>query len=251
MQPQIQNTTTTAKRNKGVLPMENNSENPELLNNNVFSNEGSSDVRAKQTLTSDSDTDDFSDSATVTATEQPFSENTHYPHIRHPKAHRSGTFIVMAVAAVCGVAGGIVVSANGSFSEAVSVVAEKPFGEIFLMRLAFGAALLAVEFVLGFFALGDLLVWVVPLFAGLGAGFRIAQTKAWECMPSYIVLLGVITFAAAVSAGFSATLMSLARGGTIHLGSSPRRVFVLNYLGYLAAIAACALYEGIILTVNR
>lgn len=246
MQPQTQITNTSAKRHKGVLPRNSVIENSDNLNKTAFFPTDNSDTQAVNIITSDNS--DFSDSA---ISEQPLSESTVYPHIRHPKAHHSGTFIVMAIAAVCGVAGGIAVSLNGGFSEEVSNTLKLPFGEIFLMRLGFGAALLAVEFILGFFAFGDLLVWAVPLIAGLGLALRVAITRMWVLLPSSAVLLGVAAFGAAVSAGFSGTLMSLSRGGTIHLGNSPRRVFVLNFLGYFAAAAACALYEGIILTANR
>lgn len=235
----MQSETKINQRNKGVLPKDFTSELSVVTQDSVFN---------KVENTNQKETPIETENVIIG---QPISKSTDYPHIRHPEAHRSSTFVVMGLAAVCGAVGGVVVAKDSNVASAIIEFTEKTFGEIFLMRFVFGAALLAVEFVLGFFALGDLLVWAVPLFAGLGLALRIAATKIWVLLPSSIVLLGVVAFGAAVSAGFSATLMSLARGGTIHLGSSPRRVFVLNFLGYLAATAACALYEGIILTVNR
>lgn len=172
-----------------------------------------------------------------------------YAHVRHPRVRRSGALIVMALSAVCGVIGGIVISRSAYLSSALAWGTSKPFGAIFPERTLLGAAFLGAEFLLGFFAFGDLLVWSVPLAAGLGLALRVAETEKWALLPSSILLLFVIVFAAAVSAGFSETLMTIARGGTVHLGNSPRKVYVLNFLGYLAAAVACALYEGIILNV--
>lgn len=172
-----------------------------------------------------------------------------YAHVRHPRVRRSSALIVMALSAVCGVIGGIVISRKANLSAELAGSLAKSFGTVFLERTLLGAAFLGAEFLLGFFALGDLLVWSVPLAAGLGLALRVAATEKWVLLPSSILLLFITAFGAAVSAGFSETLMTIARGGTVHLGNSPRKVFVLNFLGYLAAAVACALYEGIILNV--
>ncbi len=176
---------------------------------------------------------------------------TESPYSRRSHTKKSGTFVVMAVSAICGAIGGIIISQNSAVSAVVSQTLSQSFAQVFAARLSVGAALLAVEFVLGFFALGDFFVWTVPLISGLGLSLRVAAEKMWSLLPSSLIMLGVTAFAAAVSAGFSQMLMSISRGGTVHLGSSPRRLYVLNFLGYLAAIIACALYEGIILNVNK
>lgn len=172
-----------------------------------------------------------------------------YTHVRNPAARRSSALIVMSLSALCGAVGGFIVSRSADLSVELAQSLAKPFGAIFAERALLGAAFLAMEFILGFFALGDLLVWCVPLTAGLGLSLRVAATEKWVLLPSSIILLFLITFGAAVSAGFSETLMQISRGGTVHLGSSPRRLFTLNFLGYLAVDVACALYEGIILNV--
>ncbi len=170
-------------------------------------------------------------------------------HVRYPRARRSSALIVMGLSALCGAVGGFVVSRSADLSVELAQSLVKPFGAIFLERTLLGAAFLAAEFVLGFFALGDVLVWSVPLIAGLGLSLRVSATEKWALLPSSILLLFITAFGAAVSAGFSETLMQLARGGTVHLGNSPRKLFTLNFLGYLAVAVACALYEGIILNV--
>ncbi len=172
-----------------------------------------------------------------------------YAHVRYPRVRRSSALIVMSLSALCGVIGGIVISRTADVSAEMSKSLVDPFGKIFLARTLLGAAFLGAEFLLGFFALGDMLVWLVPLAAGLGLSLRVAATEKWVLLPSSILLLFIVAFGAAVSAGFSETLMTIARGGTVHLGSSPRKIFALNFLGYLAAAIACALYEGIILNV--
>ncbi len=170
-------------------------------------------------------------------------------HVRYPRVRRSSALIVMGLSALCGAVGGFVVSRSVDLSTELAQSLAKPFGTIFLERTLLGAAFLAAEFVLGFFALGDLLVWSVPLIAGLGLSLRVSATEKWVLLPSSILLLFLTAFGAAVSAGFSETLMQIARGGTVHLGNSPRKLFTLNFLGYLAVAVACALYEGIILNV--
>ncbi len=186
------------------------------------------------------------EAAAVSSEELPQEE---YTHVRYPRVRRSSALIVMSLSALCGVIGGIVISRTADVSAEMAKSLAAPFGKIFLERTLLGAAFLGAEFILGFFALGDLLVWIVPLAAGLGSSLRVAATKAWILLPSSILLLFITAFGAAVSAGFSETLMTIARGGTVHLGSSPRKIFALNFLGYLAAVIACALYEGIILNV--
>ncbi len=170
-------------------------------------------------------------------------------HVRYPRVRRSSALIVMGLSALCGAVGGFVVSRSVDLSVELAQSIAKPFGTIFLERTLLGAAFLAAEFVLGFFALGDLLVWSVPLIAGLGLSLRVSATEKWVLLPSSILLLFLTAFGAAVSAGFSETLMQISRGGTVHLGDSPRKLFTLNFLGYLAVVVACALYEGIILNV--
>lgn len=226
--------TETQKHNRGVLPVDYS---PELISLDIGENT-QPEIQPQE----------LSENA-VEGQALQATQNLENPHIRHPHIKRNGTIAVMAVSAVCGAIGGIIISQNSAVSAAVSQTFAQSFAEVFAARLLVGAALLAVEFVLGFFAFGDLLVWTVPLASGLGLSLRVAAEKMWSLLPSSLIMLGVTAFAAAVSAGFSQMLMSISRGGTVHLGSSPRRLYVLNFLGYLAAITACALYEGIILNV--
>lgn len=225
----------TKKLNRGALPADFS---PELISAD-FAEPSEPDLEPQETPENSVDGQALTD----IITESPYSRRSH--------TRRSGTLVVMAVSAICGAIGGIIISQNSAVSAAVSQTLSQSFAQVFAARLSVGAALLAVEFVLGFFALGDLFVWTVPLISGLGLSLRVAAEKMWSLLPSSLIMLGVTAFAAAVSAGFSQMLMSISRGGTVHLGSSPRRVYVLNFLGYLAAITACALYEGIILNVNK
>ncbi len=226
-------------QNRGVLPIDTADES-----------RLSAPVEFFEIARDPADTANPADSAEPAPLEDPAAlPQEEYTHVRYPKVRRSSAFLLMGLSALCGVIGGIVISRTADLSEEMANSLVDPFGRIFLKRTLLGAAFLGAEFLLGFFALGDLLVWLVPLAAGLGLSLRVAATKAWILLPSSILLLFITAFGAAVSAGLSETLMTIARGGTVHLGSSPRKIFALNFLGYLAAAIACALYEGIILNV--
>lgn len=175
-----------------------------------------------------------------------------YTHVRSPELRRGELLILMSAAAVCGAVGGVILALSGKADPyAVEQIANdlsKDFGGIFLQRLMIGAAFLLIEYILGFFALGDILVWTAPLCCAMGLSLRIAVTESWVLIPSAVVTIAAVVTGAAVSSGFSRALMKLSRGGTVHLESSPRQRFTLNFLLYLAAVIAAAIYEGAILS---
>lgn len=89
------------------------------------------------------------------------------------------------------------------------------FWEILGMRLLWGAAFLLAEYILGFFALGDMLVWAVPLVCGLGTGaaltgaFSLRGISAALLIPSCAASVGAVICGAGVSAAMSAQLLRL------------------------------------------
>lgn len=174
-----------------------------------------------------------------------------YTHVRSPELKRGEYLILMSASAVCGAIGGVILALSGKADpwaiEKIIQGLSSGFGNIFFQRTLIGAAFLLAEYILGFFALGDLLVWAAPLCCAMGLSLRIAATESWILLPSAIVTLIACVIGAATSSGFSRALMRLSRGGTVHLGSSPRQKYTINFLGYLAAIIAGAIYEGAIL----
>lgn len=185
--------------------------------------------------------------------EEAAAEYPRYSHVRSPEIRRNGFVILMAISAVVGAAGGAVLafSKNADFEalKAISGTLDGEFGRIFLQRALIGAAFLLAEYLLGFFALGDFLVWSAPMFYGMGLGLRLAASGKWILLPSAIISLAAAVFGAAVSASFSQTLFRLLRGGTVYLDSSPRKNLTLCFLGLLALVIASSIYEGIILNV--
>lgn len=164
-----------------------------------------------------------------------------YQHVRAPEIRRGGSRILMAVAGACGAAAGAVMMFTGNTVE--FTLGE--FGEVFFGRLAVGAIMLAAEFLLGFFAFGDWLVWSVPMLCGIACGLRLCAVGNWASfIGAAFTLIGVI-FAAARSADFSQLLLKLSRGGTVYMESSPRRSYANSFLGYSALVMAGAFAEGI------
>lgn len=164
-----------------------------------------------------------------------------YPHVRAPEIRRGSSRILMAAAGAIGTVAGAAMIFTGNGAE----ITFGEFGEVFLGRLAVGAAMLAAEFVLGFFAFGDWLVWSVPLCCGMSCALRLCAVGNWAALiGTAFSLLGII-FAAARSADFSQLLLKLSCGGAVYMESSPRKSYAISFLGYTAAVVAGALAEGI------
>lgn len=174
-----------------------------------------------------------------------------YTHVRTPELHRSGTRILMGFTAVCGAVAGAVTAFSGNADPAVLEALSKSltgeFGTLFTRSAIIGAAFLAAEFILGFFALGDWLVWILPLCYAMGTALRVAASGTGVLLPSAAAGICAVAFAAATSAAFSQTLLRLSKGGTVYLDTSPRRSYALAFFGYAVIIAAAAVYEGVAL----
>lgn len=174
-----------------------------------------------------------------------------YTHVRTPELHRSGTRILMGLTAVCGAVAGAVIAFSGNADpSAIDALSESlvgEFGALFMRSAIIGAVFLAAELILGFFALGDWLVWILPLCYAMGTTLRVTASGTGVLLPSAAAGVCAVTFAAATSAAFSQTLLRLSRGGTVYLDSSPQRNYALAFFGYAVIIAAAAVYEGIAL----
>lgn len=174
-----------------------------------------------------------------------------YTHVRAPELRRAGTRILMGLTAVCGAVSGAVIafsdSADPAALQALSKSLSGEFREIFGHSEIIGMAFLAAELLLGFFAFGDWLVWILPLCYAMGAALRVAASGTGVLLPSAAAGVCAVTFAAATSAAFSQTLLRLSKGGTVYQDRSPRRDYALAFLGYALILTAAAVYEGIAL----
>lgn len=122
-----------------------------------------------------------------------------------------------AFSAAAGTAAGVYAAASAAGLEYSGSIlcAAGGFWEILGMRLLWGAAFLLAEFILGFFALGDMLVWAAPLVCGLGTGaalagaFSVKGISAVLLVPSCAASVAAVVNGAGVSAAMSAQLLRL------------------------------------------
>lgn len=162
---------------------------------------------------------------------------------------RGGARVLMTIIALCGAAAGVIAALSGSHgAEITSALGERisgGFGEIFLRRALSGCAILLVEFLLGFFAFGDLLSWILPVFAGMGAGFFVAALQNPVFLPSEITVLATVIFAGADSALFSRKLFGLSTGNRAYLRGMSAADYSARFALMALAMVAAGIYEGI------
>ncbi len=158
-------------------------------------------------------------------------------HVRSPELRRHGSKLIMVFAAAVGAAAAIRLALTDSTAlQSVSKIFSGTFGEIFLRQTTFGAAFLSIELLLGFFAPGDLLVWTVPFFCTAGTVLRLFAFGSPKPIAGSVICVGAVILGAVFSAEMSSLLMRLSRGGTVHLGESPRGAFLLRILGCFTAV---------------
>lgn len=223
------------QNNRGVLPA-----------NMLENNPGKTEIVQVQS-------EEISSGKVIEAYVEPTSEyRRDYSHARSPELRRGEYVILMSATAVCGAVAGVILALSGKAdASALARITQdlsSGFGNIFFQRLLIGAAFLLAEFFLGFFAFGDLFVWMAPMCCAMGLSLRIAASESWILLPSAIITLIGCIMGAATSSGLSRTLMRLSHGGTVHLEDSIHIKYTVSFLGYLAAVIAGAIYEGAILS---
>lgn len=194
-------------------------------------------------LSSEFEPSDKPEEPPITASEPP------REHIRAPELHRRGTMLFMVFTAVVGaIAGARLAFWGGSLSEsainAISQALSSSFGEVFLRQTLIGAAFLVFEFLLGFSALGDLLVWAAPFLCAMGGAMQFT-TGLPLVIAGAVVRIAAVTAGAVCSAEMSGLLLRSSRGGTVHMGTNPRKSFVLKVMSCFAAAVLSALLAGI------
>lgn len=169
-------------------------------------------------------------------------------HVRAPELHRHAAKVVMTIAALLGVAAGLRLTlgeANAATRQLLAEASAGTFGAVFLRQIAASAAFLVAEFVLGFFAFGDLLVWSAPFLYTAGAVARLAATTPKQ-IPGTIIAIAAVILGAAFSSELSSLLLRLTSGGTVHTGESPRREIAIKFAGCLAAVILAAILNAAI-----
>lgn len=173
-----------------------------------------------------------------------------YTHVRSPELNRNAQKILMTAVAVIGTAAGAVAALTGAFGENPAKLLTERFSagfwNVFSGRFLINAGCLAAEFLLAFFALGDLLVWIVPLFLGLGTGLTFASIQHAAFLPSSAAVLLCGGFGAAFSSCFSTELRFFAGGKNRRTDDFPAKYLAARFFVLLIGMSLAALYEGII-----
>ncbi len=193
----------------------------------------------------------------VTDTPEIPTEQTQTPqaarHVRAPAVRRNGNLFVLGFCALCGALAGALSyysAVGGEACGTVLSISDGSFLELFLRRLLYGGAFLFAEYVLGYFAAGEWLVWAVPLLCGMGAGLSFAgavgSAELFMLLPSAGAVVALCVFGANTSGELSALLLRLAggNGGGVIMTGSAAKDYTFKFLGYLGWLVAAALYEA-------
>lgn len=174
-------------------------------------------------------------------------------HVRAPAVRRKGNVLILGFCAVCGALAGALsyyAAGCGDVCGTVLSVTGGSFLELFLRRLLYGGAFLFAEYVLGYFAAGEWLVWAFPLLCGMGAGLSFScasgGAELFLLLPSAGSVMALCVFGANTSGELSSLLLRLAggNGGGVIMTGSAAKDYTFKFLGYLGWLVAAALYEA-------
>lgn len=179
-------------------------------------------------------------------------EAAELPRAVRSTRRRSGIPPLYTLAAVIGLAAGIFAATSlpaGADLSGNILCRSGGFLEILLSKLAWGGAFLLAEYLCGYFALGNLLVWLAPLLCGLGTGaalgaaFLLNGMDALWLVPGCAVCAAVVIFAARASADMSAQLLRLisTNKNSIVSTSPAAGEYTLRFLVCLAILSAYAI----------
>ena len=172
--------------------------------------------------------------------------------VRRSYRRRNGIPPMYTLTAVAGLIAGVLAAASlpaGADLSGNILFCSGSFLEILLKKLAWSGVFLLAEYICGFFALGRLLVWLVPLVCGLGTGaalgaaFLLNGADALWMVPGCAVCTAVIVFSAKTSAEMSAQLLRLVstNKNSIVSTSPAAGEYTLRFLVSLAILSACAI----------
>ncbi len=135
-------------------------------------------------------------------------------HIRSPFIKRKGGLIMMMLFAVIGTVLGALLYRGAVYR------ADSSFLEMFLGGALPGIALLLAEYICGYFALGGLILWVIPLMGGLSAGINLSialqyvkvSTDFLFALPIVLGTVTAVTFGADEARNFSKQILRIISG---------------------------------------
>lgn len=152
----------------------------------------------------------------------PAAQATLHPHrARRVPSVRRGRLLIYALASAAGIAAGAAAAylsplSAESFSHALVMSEDGGFMGMLLRRMGQCGAFLAVEYIVGYFAAGGMLVWLAPLVYALGTGLSAAGAVmlGGDLMSVVfsVIYTAVLICAADTSGEFSSLLLRLVSG---------------------------------------
>lgn len=170
-------------------------------------------------------------------------------HIRRPFFHKNAGLILLCLAALAGTALGAV-AAPTNVSCALTRTGD--FWECFAARLICSGSVLILEYITGFFAAGGMIVWLAPLFSGLGAGLSLACVFCADPFESlWLIPIAaayplLTAFAAKTSADFSELIANFitCKKSSIIMSDSAARGYTLSFIVYMMILLAFSAAEA-------
>lgn len=169
--------------------------------------------------------------------------------------------LICAAAAVAGVAAGIITAlcfpAEGAdILSGVAGGTQGGFAAVLFRRMGQAGLFLLSEYLLGYFAAGNAVVWLIPLVYGLGAGLGAAGTisaggSPWVIAPELVYT--VLSVVGAITSGeLSKLLLRLISGDSCSVVARGRasRGYNLQFALYLLIMLAIAIAEAAFKTIQ-
>ena len=184
--------------------------------------------------------------------EPPRTKRRSYPR------RRFGVPVAYSLVAAAGAAAGVFFAASApegtDFSESL-LCCSGDFFQLMMTRLLWGLSFLALEYISGYFALGKLLVWLLPLACGLGTGaaltgaFAVQGAAALRLIPTCIMICAAVIGGARISGDMSSQLLRLVSSGrnsvvAVVSDSPAAGEYTLRFIICFAVTAGCAVSEA-------
>lgn len=160
-----------------------------------------------------------------------------------------GSVLIMALTAILGATGGAIAAKHcGNIPAGVLLNTHGSFLSLFLARTIYGGVFLLAEYILGFFALGGALVWIVPLLCGMGTGVALAGAgeNMLALLPAAVITLAAAVFGAELSESLSGQLLRVLSGSRTGLviTNGTAADYTLRFLGLLGVNIAAGIIEA-------
>lgn len=167
--------------------------------------------------------------------------------------------LLYSFAAAAGTAVGVFLAAYApegtDFGESLLCVSGD-FLWVLIVRLLWCCAFLIAEYIIGYSALGGIVIWAIPLICGLGTGaaltgvFLLAGIDALKLIPTSVAIVIALIMGAKTSCEMSSQLLRLVSTSknSIVATSPAAGEYTLRFLVYLAILSGSAIVEAVVRT---